>query len=226
MVEANKIAEAFRQHVTSLTSYNVECDLLVGSPHAELIKLADKHRASLVVIGASGEGGVGDALFGTTAENVVRYAHGPVLVVRQSPADSSVIVGTDFSDASTPAVRVGIQEAKSESAELVLFHSTHQPHSRLDVLGLAKESTASETSARRSAAQKSFEALLKSEAPKGKSVIVDEAPGQALPALASQTKASLVVVGTHGRTGLKRMALGSIAATVVRNAPCSVLVVR
>jgi universal stress protein A len=38
--------------------------------------------------------------------------------------------------------------------------------------------------------------------------------------------ADLVVVGTHGRTGLKRLALGSVAEAVVRGAGCSVLVVR
>jgi nucleotide-binding universal stress UspA family protein len=43
---------------------------------------------------------------------------------------------------------------------------------------------------------------------------------------ASELPAQLVVVGTHGRTGLSRIALGSVAEAVVRAAPCSVLTVR
>jgi universal stress protein A len=44
--------------------------------------------------------------------------------------------------------------------------------------------------------------------------------------LAEEMKAELIVVGTHGRTGLSRLALGSVAESVVLHAHCSVLVVR
>jgi len=43
---------------------------------------------------------------------------------------------------------------------------------------------------------------------------------------AAHEKADLVVVGTHGRTGMKRLMLGSVATYVISHAPCSVLVVR
>ena len=52
--------------------------------------------------------------------------------------------------------------------------------------------------------------------------------GPAAPAILSATSelpAQLLVVGTHGRTGLSRIALGSVAQAVVRAAPCSVLLV-
>jgi nucleotide-binding universal stress UspA family protein len=230
LVDASKVAEAFRQHVQNLTTGDAECQLLTGSPHAELIQLSDKRGASMVVLGASGAGGVTDALFGTTAENVVRYAHGPVLVVRDSPLNSVVVVGTDFSAASTPALRVAVEEAQKSSAELVVFHSIHQPTSRLDLLGqlvsTAAEPSSADISERQSVAQEALASLLEEEGVKGRSVVVAEPPGAALAAFAEQARASLIVVGTHGRTGLKRMALGSIAANVVRSAPCSVLVVR
>jgi universal stress protein A len=53
--------------------------------------------------------------------------------------------------------------------------------------------------------------------------------GPAAPAIVSaavELRAQLLVVGTHGRTGLSRIALGSVAEAVVRAAPCSVLTVR
>jgi nucleotide-binding universal stress UspA family protein len=53
--------------------------------------------------------------------------------------------------------------------------------------------------------------------------------GPAAPAIlkaASELPAQLLVMGTHGRTGLSRIALGSVAEKVVRSAPCSVLAVR
>jgi hypothetical protein len=51
-------------------------------------------------------------------------------------------------------------------------------------------------------------------------------PAAALAQLAADIRADLVVVGTHGRAGLKRFLLGSVAEGVVRLAPCPVLVVR
>ncbi|GMV17649.1 MAG: universal stress protein [Myxococcales bacterium] len=53
-----------------------------------------------------------------------------------------------------------------------------------------------------------------------------DAPAEEIAQLASDLEASLVVVGTHGRRGVRRLLLGSVAEGVVRLAPCAVLVVR
>jgi nucleotide-binding universal stress UspA family protein len=60
---------------------------------------------------------------------------------------------------------------------------------------------------------------------------VETLVGQGAPAaeilrIAAEQQASLIVIATHGRTGLKRLALGSVAEQVIREAPCPVLVVR
>ncbi len=51
-------------------------------------------------------------------------------------------------------------------------------------------------------------------------------PVEQIVAVALETRASLVVVGTHGRRGLRRLVLGSVAERVARGAPCAVLIVR
>lgn len=51
-------------------------------------------------------------------------------------------------------------------------------------------------------------------------------PAERIVALATQLDADAIVLGTHGRTGLKRIVLGSVAEEVVRRAPCTVIVVR
>jgi nucleotide-binding universal stress UspA family protein len=53
-----------------------------------------------------------------------------------------------------------------------------------------------------------------------------DAPGEEIAQLASDVEADLVVVGTHGRRGLSRMVMGSVAEAVVRLAPCPVVVER
>ncbi|MBN2320234.1 MAG: universal stress protein, partial [Acidobacteria bacterium] len=61
---------------------------------------------------------------------------------------------------------------------------------------------------------------------KGGGLLRDGPAAEAILSAAAELPAQLLVVGTQGRTGVSRIALGSVAETVVRAAPCSVLVVR
>ena len=69
-------------------------------------------------------------------------------------------------------------------------------------------------------------ALLDSRGIAAKGIVEDGDPRIALVDLARREHADLVVVGSHGRTGLARLVLGSVASHVTTHAPCSVLVVR
>lgn len=57
-------------------------------------------------------------------------------------------------------------------------------------------------------------------------VLLAPEPGWSLVDAAREREASLLVLGTHGRSGLKRLVMGSVAEQVMRNAPCPVLTVR
>jgi nucleotide-binding universal stress UspA family protein len=61
--------------------------------------------------------------------------------------------------------------------------------------------------------------------PAAEIIVARHSPLSAIVEEANRMPTSLVVVGTHGRSGLARLALGSVAESVVRAAPCSVLVV-
>ncbi len=56
--------------------------------------------------------------------------------------------------------------------------------------------------------------------------VVEADPRTAILDIAAETKADLIVVGSHGRRGLKKFLLGSVAESVARHASCSVLIVR
>lgn len=56
--------------------------------------------------------------------------------------------------------------------------------------------------------------------------VLPGAPGEQIPRLAREERFDLVVLATHGRHGLKRLLMGSVAERIVRDAPCSVLVAR
>lgn len=194
-----------------------------GSPHTEVLRVADDVRAALVVVGA-GSHGAGASL-GGVAERIVRHAHSPVLVARPH-AGSVVIAATDFSDPARPAVEAGRAEAKRRGARFVVVHAVEvtvlpmdSPESAPTIVVAnlldAEAERAEALMAEVAKAHGADETVVRVGPPDG--TILDEAV---------RRSADLVVVGTHGRSGMGRLTLGSVAESVVRHAPCSVLVVR
>jgi nucleotide-binding universal stress UspA family protein len=65
---------------------NAECLLLAGKPAPEIIRFAEENGVDLIVIGTKGKTGIERLLLGSVAENIIRSAHCPVLVVKAAPA--------------------------------------------------------------------------------------------------------------------------------------------
>lgn len=137
-----------------------------------------------------------------------------------------VVVATDYSPASVPALR-NAKFYASLGAKVVLVHV-------IDVTPFNKQwgptklmqqaADELEANARQELRATQDEHL------EGCDVELDvirhDSPGQALVEAAGAREADLIIVGSHGRTGLRRVLLGSVAERVVRLAQCPVLVVR
>ncbi|MCC7034888.1 MAG: universal stress protein [Acidobacteria bacterium] len=194
-------------------------ELESGSPHAAILEVAERTGAGLIVVGP-----------GATASRVARSAACPVLIARPS-APGGVLGATDFSDASLPAVRLAADEARRRGVTLRLVHSTELDAAiAMASAGLAggiplspiPEDTAREI------ANEARERLLNVMAESGATgdvVVLSERPGAGIIAVAEEMPATLVVVGTRGRSGVPRLLMGSVAEEVVSRAPCSVFVV-
>ena len=81
--EARKALDTEVERVKAAGGRVVEAHLSMGSPDAEIVKLADDIGAGLIVMGSRGLGGIRRALIGSVSDSVVRHAHCPVLVVRE-----------------------------------------------------------------------------------------------------------------------------------------------
>ena len=166
---------------------------------------------------------------GDVAERVVRHAHCPVLVARPSPP-GIVLAATDFSDSALPAVQAGAAEASRRSVGFAVLHSLDFGPMIATTLGGAYAvipPLPPEEEARvRTETLESLRRALDLVHAKGETIVADGDPGLAIIEAAHTLPAQLVVVGTVGRTGLRRLALGSVAEAVVRSAPCSTLVMR
>lgn len=169
-------------------------------------------------------------VLGSVAEGVVRHASCPVLVARPSPATGRVLAATDLSDPSFPAITAANAEARRRKAKLTVAHCMDFPPTMMalgfaPVAPLPPDAQGSRVARSDEAAARVRETLAKLGVTA--EVVVAEGTARAtIPEIAEQLPAELVVVGTRGRTGLKRLLLGSVAESIVRHVGCSVLAVR
>ncbi|HET7340961.1 MAG TPA: universal stress protein [Methylomirabilota bacterium] len=136
---------------------------------------------------------------------------------------------TDFSRASGAAFARALAEARENRAELLIAHVV------APVVPVAGEGYVSPaiyqqmSEAATAWAQKHLNRLLAKAKParvRARGVLLDGVPHDQIVRLAKNRRVDLIVIGTHGRTGVARFFLGSVAARVTAAAPCPVLTVR
>jgi len=235
MIEVERqAAQRVSQHVEQVLeggAETVDVHLDFGEPYVGVVHLAERLGAQLLVVGARGASEVPRMLFGSVAERIVRHAHCPVLVTRSDTAEGPIVAATDLSDPGANAVAAAVHEAKLRSAELLLVHDLDLwPGLSLGLgpLGPVPPVPDADTMRRvQLAAEEMLRSLLDGLHGQGQVRVTTEGrAGASIVRLADEVGASLLVVGAHGRSGLARLALGSVAEWVVRHAHCSVLTVR
>jgi nucleotide-binding universal stress UspA family protein len=135
-----------------------------------------------------------------------------------------VLVAVDGSELATAAVRVAAEIAADLGGELAIVSvfdpltvmSIEGGPTALDLVGILRDD------ARRSVDEAAKEAAA---CPPVERMVREGRPGTEIRTAAEEWKADLIAIGTHGRGGLTRLLLGSTAESVVRHAPCPVLVV-
>lgn len=204
----------------------VDCTTVAGdSPPRAIVEHAAQHGVDLCVLGTHGRSGLSRMLAGSVAESVVRNASCDVLTIRATPKSwppSKILAATDFSDASQPAVAraVGLGEALSTTVSLAHVYDDSVPiptpdgkferkeHARQRLLEDTRRATETYT-------------------PAPSPVLLTGGNfARELCEHAERDGADLIVVGTHGRTGVAQVLIGSVAERVVRRAPAAALIVR
>ena len=224
----------FSKVLGSRTSQAVAPHIRIGKPEHEIVSFAESGGYDLLLVGTHGHGGIRHFLLGSVAERVLRHARLPVLVDRPGALASSlshILVPVDRSPASAEALRHAKTWAQAFGAKLTVMH----------VLGdyyyfpLYIQSD-----------MEAYGGLVGQYEEKEKDVVrawVREVWGSAEPEpeilfsagvdaaheileIVKQKSIGLIIMGTHGRTGLEHLVLGSTAEKVVRYAPCSVMTVQ
>lgn len=209
-------------------------ELVVGRPVQVLTE--QSARASMLVLGTRGLGGVGGLLLGSVAVGLVSHAKCPVVVVRgderepgedgaaaTANADAPVVVGIDGSPMSEAALGYAYEEASAHGAPLVAVHAWHLstedsrlvPYIDLDMVAEEEERLLAEQTA--GWAEKYPDVALRR-------VVVRGRPGHVL--RDHSAGARLLVVGARGRGGVTGLLLGSTSQALIHRADCPVAVVR
>ena len=201
----------------------------MGADYDQILRRAEAWKADLIAVGTHGRRGISRLLLGSTADQVVRAAHCPVLVARPSP-QGAVLAAVDFSDPGLPVIEAAAAQAGLRGSKLVVMHAMNLPREGDAAMGLLGALPALETpevrGQKRALAAEILNSALTRLQAKGEILVTEEEPAHETLRLAESLPAGLVVVGTHGRGRLARLVLGSMAARIVETAPCSVLVTR
>jgi nucleotide-binding universal stress UspA family protein len=130
-----------------------------------------------------------------------------------------ILVPTDFSDPSEAALAYGRTLANQFDAALHLLHIAENPFLRATI--------ADRRSIEDAPGRWLEERLTDDDRRRGAVTVVENSdePAKEILQYAQSANIDLIVIGTHGRTGLARLVLGSVAEAVVRAAPCPVLTV-
>jgi nucleotide-binding universal stress UspA family protein len=211
-------------------------ELAVGRP--EQVLTEQSGRASMLVVGTRGLGGVSGLLLGSVAVSLVSRAKCPVVVVRGDgrpagavgadaavavSADAPIVVGVDGSPMSEAALAYAYEAASVHGAPLVAVHAWHLspedsrlvPYIDLDVVAAEEERLVAEQTA--GWAEKYPDVTLRR-------VVVMGRPGHVL--REQSAGARLLVVGARGRGGVAGLLLGSTSQALIHRADCPVAVVR
>lgn len=219
-----RATEAVRARVARVAEPH-ELFVEVGSAYAEIVRRAEGWRADTVIVGSHGQSGIARVL-GGVAGRVVRHAHCRVLVVRPSPARGLVLAATDLSEPSLPAIVAGAEEARRRGARLRVVHAVGFLELQLALLREAGSAAPRGHGNGNDGWLRQLRAIVAGAGIDAECAILENDAAAAVARDAESSGAEVVVVGCHGRTGLARVALGSVAEKIVRVAPCSVLVVR
>jgi nucleotide-binding universal stress UspA family protein len=196
-----------------------------GEPYERIIDVADTENCDLIVMGTKGVSGLERVLVGSVAAGVIGHSHRDVLVI---PAKSQIgwqriLVTTDGSKYSKAAVERAINYAKAYSGELTAVAVVDAPAELSGVSPGAVEDMVRKA--------KRYVGEVKSQADSvglntETFVLEGEEAYRKITDFAKEHNINMIVMGTHGRTGLSKLLVGSVAEKIIGYAHCPVLIAK
>ena len=199
--------------------------------YKSIVAYAEKNNSSMIVMGRRGRTGLKRLMMGSVTARVIGHAHCNVLVVPRAAELKfrSIVVATDGSRHSTAAVSHAIGLARRNNSQLTVIAvvpAEIAAPTDLDFTINMRDKLAEEEMRHAEQNARVAKEAAEKEGVGVKAYVMTGKPAEAIIQTAAEGKADLIVVGSHGRTGLERLMLGSVAERVIVLAACPVLVVK
>lgn len=215
---------------------DVQCAVETGKPEDVIIEKAASEATTLIAMATHGRSGLSRWLLGSIAEKVLRGGTNPLLLVHASEQGKSdgeatlqsIIVPLDGSELAEQVLPHVTALAKRMGLAIVLLR-TYDIRQTISTYDLLPEWEALQTESKAEATSYLDSILVELQSqglPSVSRVVVYEEAAEQIVKLARATPKSLIAMCTHGRSGVKRWALGSVTEKVVRHSGSPVLVVR
>lgn len=201
-------------------------DVVEGDGVEQILKRAHTVEADVICMGRHGRASsLLDLHIGSTAKSVVKRGDVPVLIVRTTPKASyqRALVSVDLTLASPKTLKAA-RPYVEEAQEVELLHASSVPYEDFVVVSGEKAEAFREDAFR--SATRDLKALITKTGFRAETKVVGGDARLLIIEEAKLRKAELIVVGTHGRRGVRKLILGSVAEWVMTHAECDVLVTR
>ncbi len=195
-----------------------------GEPHERLVELAAAGSRDLIVLGSSGHNILENLLMGSVTRRVIGFTSKDILVVppKATMGWKKILIATDGSAHSRQAADRALELAQLQGSQLLVVSVLDfpagirgvAPIARLELLKICENQVA-EVVTRAEALKLQVEGF-----------IMEGVAYTAIAELAQEQQANLIVMGSHGQTGLLRLLMGRVTERVIGHAPCPVLVVK
>lgn len=225
--------QAIHAHIDKLAAADgpsISIEVVFGRAYVDILEMSEKTEAEMIVLGVHREDAFKDMFRGTTAERVIRAGNIPALLVKGhvSGPYRRTMVGIDFSVYSRRAVEFAVRFVPS--GEFHLVHAYDVPFkgfmyghdTRREVTKQHQEQFQQMIDEEMAA----FLSGLEAKVPRLERVMQEGTVREVIHRQINRLKPDLLVIGTHGRTGVARAFLGSVAEDLLRDPPCDILAVK
>lgn len=227
-----------------LNHCEMQFEIATGDPRVAILETALDFGAELIFVGtrklSQGLGGIKLMLAGSVSQSIMMHAHCPVIVLKSHADDvdeelqkgfQSVLVPVDGSIYAKATLKwiTALDWGQNTRFKLITAVSTFvEGLTQEKHLGHAVDSQLPNltTMAMSELEELAIPLITKFGADRVTTQVQDGDPREIILDVAESWKADLIIVSTHGRSGLRRMLLGSVCQAMAAQAPCSVAVVR
>jgi nucleotide-binding universal stress UspA family protein len=202
-------------HLESIKTRGIACDTILhesmDASRAIVDEAAEKN-VDMIVIGRRGYKGLVKALMGEIAAKVIAHAPCKVLVVPKATQIEykNILVATDGSNHANAAVTEAVAIAKRCGSHIIALSAMHDESERREAKNISDKAVE----------------LAEKEGVSAEAVTPIGKPSDRIVETASGMGVDLIVMGTYGRTGVKKLLMGSSTEKVIGTAACAVLVVK